>query len=47
MDAARTIMTDATDATPEVPGGVTSKATDDVGRVTPMMEQYIGSCAQR
>jgi DNA mismatch repair protein MutS len=41
MDAARPIVTDASELTPEGAGRVTVKATDDVGRVTPMMEQYI------
>jgi len=40
MDAARPIVVDETGATKE-PDRVTPKATDDVGRVTPMMEQYI------
>jgi DNA mismatch repair protein MutS len=40
MDAARPIAVDETGATKE-PDRVTPKATDDVGRVTPMMEQYI------
>jgi DNA mismatch repair protein MutS len=40
MDAARPIMSD--DPGPPVDAGrVTPKAADDVGRVTPMMEQYI------
>ena len=45
MDAARTIMTDEPDPAPEAPasdaGRVTTKAGDDIARVTPMMEQYI------
>jgi DNA mismatch repair protein MutS len=45
MDAARTIMTDEPDPSPEAPasdaGRVTTKAGDDIARVTPMMEQYI------
>src|ERR1700729_1017446 len=41
MDAARTIVTEAPDSTSEAPARVTPKASDDVGRVTPMMEQYI------
>jgi DNA mismatch repair protein MutS len=40
MDAARPIVVDETGATKE-PDRVTPKATDDAGRVTPMMEQYI------
>ena len=40
MDAARPIAIDETGASPE-PDRVTPKPTDDVGRVTPMMEQYI------
>ena len=45
MDAARTITTDEPDPAPEAPAGdagrVTTKAGDDIARVTPMMEQYI------
>jgi DNA mismatch repair protein MutS len=45
MDAARTIMTDEPDPAPEAPasdaGRVTTRAGDDIARVTPMMEQYI------
>ena len=40
MDAARPIAIDETGATPER-DRIAPKATDDVGRVTPMMEQYI------
>ena len=40
MDAARPIKIDDTEALPE-PGRAAPKAADDVGRVTPMMEQYI------
>ena len=40
VDAARTIVTDASDAADET-GRVTPMAGDEVGRVTPMMEQYI------
>jgi DNA mismatch repair protein MutS len=40
MDAARTIMTDTPEPASDTTG-VTPKAADDVGRVTPMMEQYI------
>jgi DNA mismatch repair protein MutS len=40
MDAARPIAIDETGTSPE-PDRITPKATDDVGRVTPMMEQYI------
>src|SRR5271167_4698700 len=40
MDAARPIAVDETGATKE-PDRVTPKATDDIGRVTPMMEQYV------
>jgi DNA mismatch repair protein MutS len=38
MDAARPVMSD--DPAPD-PGAATPKVADDVGRVTPMMEQYI------
>src|SRR5262249_23943688 len=44
VDAARTIVTDASDAAGKAAdetGRVTPKALDEVGRVTPMMEQYI------
>src|ERR1700689_1274458 len=41
MEAARPIMPDATEPAAEAADRVTPKATDDVGRVTPMMEQYI------
>ena len=41
MEAARTLMTEPPETAPEAPQPVTSKAADDVGRVTPMMEQYI------
>jgi DNA mismatch repair protein MutS len=41
MDAARPIVTDASDLAPEAAGHVTPKAADDAARVTPMMEQYI------
>jgi DNA mismatch repair protein MutS len=41
MDAARTIMTDEQEPAPEAPASVAPKAGDDIGRVTPMMEQYI------
>src|SRR5271169_204188 len=45
MDAARTIMTDEPEPAPEAPAGdagrITTKAGDDIARVTPMMEQYI------
>src|SRR3984957_8134241 len=40
MDAARPIKIDDTEALPES-GRAAPKAADDVGRVTPMMEQYI------
>jgi DNA mismatch repair protein MutS len=40
MDAARPVAIDGTGASPE-PGHGAPKAADDVGRVTPMMEQYI------
>ncbi len=40
MDAARPIKIDDTEALPE-PGRAAPKAADDVGRITPMMEQYI------
>ena len=39
MDAARPITTD--EAEPETANRVTPKAPDEVGRITPMMEQYI------
>src|SRR5689334_12454110 len=44
MDAARTIVTDVSDAagnTAHEVGRITPIAADEVGRVTPMMEQYI------
>ncbi len=41
MDAARPIVTDRSELTPEPAGRVTPKASDNVARVTPMMEQYI------
>jgi DNA mismatch repair protein MutS len=41
MDAARTITADTPDAAPEAAARVTPKASDEVARVTPMMEQYI------
>ncbi len=44
MDAARTIIAEASDATEKAAdnaGRVTPIAADEVGRVTPMMEQYI------
>jgi DNA mismatch repair protein MutS len=41
MDAARPITTKASDLAADAGGGVSAKATDDIGRVTPMMEQYI------
>ena len=41
MDAARPVVTDTSELTPEAAGRVMPKAADDVGRVTPMMEQYI------
>src|SRR5215468_5211334 len=44
VDAARTIVTDASDAAGKAAdeaGRVTPIAADEVGRVTPMMEQYI------
>src|SRR5689334_13485328 len=44
MNAARTIVTDASDAagkTADEVGPITPIAADEVGRVTPMMEQYI------
>src|SRR5271169_1945091 len=45
MDAARTIMTDEPEPAPEAPAGdagrITTKAGDDIARITPMMEQYI------
>ena len=40
MDATRPIAVDDTGALPEF-GRATPKATDEIGRVTPMMEQYI------
>ena len=40
MDAARPIKIDDTEALPE-PGRAAPKAADEVGRITPMMEQYI------
>src|SRR5579863_10112971 len=39
MDAARPITTD--EAEPEIAGRAAPKPPDDIGRVTPMMEQYI------
>jgi DNA mismatch repair protein MutS len=41
MDAARTIVTETPETAPEAPARVAAKTADDVGRVTPMMEQYI------
>jgi len=41
MDAARPIVTDTSELTSKAAGRVTPVAADDVGRVTPMMEQYI------
>jgi DNA mismatch repair protein MutS len=41
MDAARPIAPSDRDNAPADAGRVTPKAADDVGRVTPMMEQYI------
>ena len=41
MDAARPIMTEASDLAPEAPERAAPKAADDTSRVTPMMEQYI------
>jgi len=44
MDAARTIIAEASDATEKAAdnaGRATPTAADEVGRVTPMMEQYI------
>jgi DNA mismatch repair protein MutS len=41
MDAARTITADTPNAAPEAGARVTPKASDEVARVTPMMEQYI------
>ena len=41
MDATRPVMTEASDLAAETGGRIAPKATDDVGRVTPMMEQYI------
>jgi DNA mismatch repair protein MutS len=41
MNDAQPITADAEIAPPDTGGRVTPKASDDVGRVTPMMEQYI------
>src|SRR3984957_7709662 len=41
MDAARTITADTPNAAPEAGARVTPKASDEVARVTPMMEEYI------
>ncbi|HTV35049.1 MAG TPA: DNA mismatch repair protein MutS, partial [Xanthobacteraceae bacterium] len=41
MDVARPITTDAAEPAPDPEGRTAPKAGDDVGRVTPMMEQYI------
>jgi len=41
MEAARPIVTDASEPAPEAAGRVTPIAADEAARVTPMMEQYI------
>jgi DNA mismatch repair protein MutS len=41
MEAARPIVTDDAEPAPEAVGRVVPKAADDIGRITPMMEQYI------
>jgi DNA mismatch repair protein MutS len=41
MEAARPIVTTDAEPAPEGAGHVVPKASDDVGRITPMMEQYI------
>jgi len=41
MDAARTVMTETPEPAAEAVGRVTPKASDEVARITPMMEQYI------
>jgi DNA mismatch repair protein MutS len=41
MEAARPIVTEASEPAPDASGRITTKAADDSGRVTPMMEQYI------
>jgi DNA mismatch repair protein MutS len=41
METAHTIMTETPETAPEAPARVPPKTGDDLGRITPMMEQYI------